>query len=307
MQPKRKPKWYDSEGQRGTRKVVLQQSNSYRTLISLVLLLGLVLLLLQQFSDTKKVAQIGQAIGLFEKDELNGDSKLDSSQSPDGTPNISLEHRRVFETLQLRADGDAAFREQSIWIFYFSRLSTEQQDLLFRFFLAPKSNVTKIEIDPLMEECSVTLKSWLDRYQENVATEQSPNANSNDGELLNQMRAWLDQWRSSEEITREVGSSFHIALDRVLLKRFLDNQNWMSKEQVVSLRSWARIRELRYALDEDWITAEQVPTVQLSQLMGGENAGYRGIPIRFQGTIASADERTGRLQSEEWNGVAYRV
>ena len=309
MQPKRKPKWYDSEGQRGTRRVVLQQSNSYRTLISLVLLLGLVLLLTQQFSDTKKVARIGQAIGLFEKDEVIDDNSLDGSPSLDRSAEISVEHRRLFENLQLRSDGDVAFREQSIWMYYFSRLTTEQQDLLFRFFLAPKSKVAKEELASLMEECSVVLTSWWDRYQDqdNVMPEQLSNAGVNDSDLIKLMRERLNEWRSNEETVREVGSSFRIALDRVLLKRFLDNQNWMSKEQIVALRSWARIRELRYALDEGWITAEQLPTIELSQLMGGENTSYRGVPLRFLGTIASADERTGRLQSEEWNGVAYRV
>lgn len=153
MQPKRKPKWYDSEGQRGTRRVVLQQSNSYRTLISLVLLLGLVLLLLQQFSDTKKVAQIGQAIGLFAKDEVSDDGSSDGSQSEGGLLEVSEESRKVFESLQLRSNGDATYREQSIWYYYFSRLTSEQQDLLFRYFLAPKSKVTKEEIDQLMEQC----------------------------------------------------------------------------------------------------------------------------------------------------------
>ena len=307
MQPKRKQKWYDSAGQRSARRVVFQQSNPARTLISLVLLLGLVLLLLQQFSDTKKVAQIGQAIGLFEKSEVAEANDTDPRASPDEKTDITFESRRVFEALQLQADGDVASLEQSIWTCFFSRLTTEQQDLLFRFFFAPKSNVTTDEIAPLMEECSMTLKSWSDRFHENITTQQSSNALANDIELLSRMRERIEQWRSAGELTREVGSSFRIALDRVLLKRFLDNQNWMSREQIVALRSWARIRELRYALEESWLTAEQIPIVELSQLMGGDNASHRGVPIRFLGSIASADERTGRLQSEEWNGVAYRV
>jgi hypothetical protein len=307
MQPKRKPKWYDSEGQRGTRRAVLQQSNSYRTLISLVLLLGLVLLLIQQFSDKKKVAEIGQAIGLFEKDEASGTRDLEADESPEGESELSQEQRNAFEDLLLRADGNAAAREQSIWTYYFSRITSEHQELLFRFFLAPKSKVTKEEIDPLMDACSVAINEWLERYQEIVPIDQPAATDVNDSEILKQMQDRLEAWRSNAEISRNLGTPFRTALDRILLKRFLDNQNWMSKEQIVALRSWARIRDLRIALDEGWINAEQLPNIELSRLMGGENANYRGVPIRFLGTIATADERTGRLQSEEWNGVAYRV
>jgi hypothetical protein len=307
MQPKRKPKWYDSEGQRGTRRAVLQQSNSYRTLISLVLLLGLVLLLIQQFSDKKKVAEIGQAIGLFEKDASSGTRNLEVNESPEGESELSQEQRNAFEDLLLRSDGNAAAREQSIWYYYFSRITSEQQELLFRFFLAPKSKLTKEEINPLIDACSVALKEWRERYQEIVAIDQPAATDASDSELLMQMRDRLEGWRSNAETSSNLGSPFRTALDQILLKRFLDNQNWMSKEQIVALRSWARIRELRNALDEGWITADQLPTIELSQLMGGENANYRGVPIRFLGTIATTDERTGRLQSEEWNGVAYRV
>ena len=309
MQPKRKPKWYDSEGQRGARRAVLQQSNSYRTLISLVLLLGLVLLLIQQFSDTKKVAQIGQAIGLFEKDEVSGSVDQNAGESLDGPLDLSQEQIKAFEALSLRADGTAASREQSIWTYYLSRLTSEQQDLLVRFFLAPKTKVPREEIDPLMAECSIALKEWLERNQEIDARDNPVDTNTNDNAVLRRMRDRVEEWRSDAELTRnlDLGSSFRIALDKVLLKRFLDNQNWMSKEQLVALRSWARIREMRNAIDEGWITAAQLPTIELSQLMGGDNANYRGVPIRFLGTVATADERTGRLQSEEWNGVAYRV
>ncbi|MFN7878202.1 MAG: hypothetical protein ACK5PB_22985 [Pirellula sp.] len=309
MQPKRKPKWYDSEGQRGTRRAVLQQSNSYRSLISLILLLGLVLLLIQQFSDKKKVAQIGQAIGLFEKDEVSGAWDPDAHESFDGLSDMSQEHKNAFEALLLRADGATASREQSIWTYYLSRLTSEQQDLLFRFFLAPKSKVTKEEIDPLMAECSVALTEWFERKQEIDTMDNPTDPGNNDAEILRQMRDRIEEWRSNTEVTQslDLGSPFRIALDKILLNRFLDNQNWMSKEQLVALRSWARVREVRNAIDEGWISAEQLPTIELSQLMGGENANYRGVPIRFLGTIASADERTGRLQSEEWNGVAYRV
>lgn len=309
MQPKRKPKWYDSEGQRSTRRAVLQQSNSYRTLISLVLLLGLVLLLIQQFSDTKKVAQIGQAIGLFEKDEVSGWVDQDARESLDGPSDLSQEQIKAFEVLSLKVDSTFALREQSIWTYYLSRLTSEQQDLLCRFFLAPKSKVPKEEIEPLIGECSLALKEWLERNQEIDAMDNPAHIDANDNEVLRRMRDRIEDWRSNAEVTRslDLGSPFRIALDKVLLKRFLDNQNWMSKEQLVALRSWARVREMRNAIDEGWITAEQLPAIELSQLMGGENAIYRGVPIRFLGTIATADERTGRLQSEEWNGVAYRV
>lgn len=306
MHPKRKSKWYDSEGQRSARRVVLHKANPSRTLISLILLLGLVLLLLQQLSDTNKVAQVGQAIGLFEPSERTNTVNSDGFTKADAANDVSPEARILFESLRLRSDKNAVSREQAIWTYCLSRMSTEQQDVMVRFFLAPKANVKPEEITPLLDDCTSALKNWMDQIQQNTS-DGTANSSDNDAEILRLMRDRLETWRTTGNATRDLGSPFRIALDRVLLKRFLDNQNWMSKEQVVALRTWARIRELRTAMEERALAADELPIVEVSQVMGSENANYRAVPLRFLGSIASVDERTGRLQSEEWNGVAYRV
>lgn len=306
MHSKRNPKWYDSEGQRSARRIVLHKSNPSRTLIGLILMLGLVILLLQQLADTEKVTKVGQAIGLFEPNELTSAGAKNSTLITDATNDLSIENRMLFESLRLRSDNDTETLEQSIWTFFLSRLATEQQDLMVRYFLAPKSSLKPEDIATPINDCALALKNWLDQIQQNRSNGIT-NSTEADGETLGVMLDRLEKWRADGSASRDLGMPFRIALDRVLLQRFLDNQNWMSKEQVVALRTWARIREMRNGLDTMALTTDDLPIIELSQLLGSENATYRAVPLRFLGSIASVDERTGRLQSEEWNGVAYRV
>lgn len=308
MHSKRNPKWYDSDGQRSARRIVIHKSNPTRTLIGLIFMLGLVILLLQQLTDTEKVTRVGQAIGLFEPNELTnaGDKNASSSSTTGAAYDLSIENRTFFESLQLRSDNDAETREQSIWTYFLSRLATEQQDLMVRYFLAPKSNLTSDDMATPLNDCTLALNNWLDQIQQNQSNGIT-NSTADDGEIISVMLARIEKWRTDDPANRDLGMPFRIALDRVLLRRFLDNQNWMSKEQVVALRTWARIREMRQGLDTMTLAADELPIIELSQLLGSENATYRAVPLRFLGSIASVDERTGRLQSEGWNGVAYRV
>lgn len=312
MPSKRTPKWYDGQGQGSSRRAVLQQSNPGRTLISLVLLLGLVLLLLQQLSDTDKVAEIGEAIGLFEKKQASDDEALGSSESSSQAVDSPSEAVQIYQSLLMRSDDSLASREQSIWTHYLSRLSPEEHALLARFWLAPKSKLESDEIAPLLEAAEQAIQGWVDRITENSSAKEPSSDETLDSTdldigALKKMLSNITQWRESQFADRDFHTAFRRALDKTLLERFLDNQNWMSKEQLVALRTWTRIRELRSAVDNEFLIPLQVPAVELSQLMGGDNDNYRGVPLRFRGTIAATDERTGRLQSEEWNGVVYRV
>ncbi len=239
MHSKRNPKWYDSDGQRSARRIVIHKSNPTRTLIGLIFMLGLVILLLQQLTDTEKVTRVGQAIGLFEPNELTnaGDKNASSSSTTGAAYDLSIENRTFFESLQLRSDNDAETREQSIWTYFLSRLATEQQDLMVRYFLAPKSNLTSDDMATPLNDCTLALNNWLDQIQQNQSNGIT-NSTADDGEIISVMLARIEKWRTDDPANRDLGMPFRIALDRVLLRRFLDNQNWMSKEQVVALRTW---------------------------------------------------------------------
>jgi hypothetical protein len=312
MPSKRTPKWYDAHSQGGSRRAVLHQSNPGRTLVSLVLLLGLVLLLLQQLSDTNKVAEIGEAIGLFEKKQASRDEASTSGESSPQAMESPSEAVQIYQSLLMRSNDDMSSREQLIWTHYLSRLSPEEHALLARFWLAPKTKLDSAEIAPLFETAEQAIQGWVDRITENRSAKQPTSDETLDStapdlEALKNILANIRQWQETQFSERDPHTAFRRALDKTLLGRFLDNQNWMSKEQLVALRTWARIRELRSAVENEFLNPLQVPAVELSQLMGGDNDNYRGVPLRFRGTIAAADERTGRLQSQEWDGVVYRV
>ncbi len=53
------------------------------------------------------------------------------------------------------------------------------------------------------------------------------------------------------------------------------------------------------------LAADELPIIELSQLLGSENATYRAVPLRFLGSIASVDERTDDCNPK--NGMVSHI
>ena len=65
MAPRRRERWYSIEGQRRNHQAAVQASHGPRRLISLVVLLVLTLIMIQQVSDPRRVARVAGAVGLL--------------------------------------------------------------------------------------------------------------------------------------------------------------------------------------------------------------------------------------------------
>lgn len=65
MAPRRRERWYSIEGQRRNHETAMQSSHGPRRLISLVVLLVLTLIMIQQVSDPRRVARVAGAVGLL--------------------------------------------------------------------------------------------------------------------------------------------------------------------------------------------------------------------------------------------------
>lgn len=65
MAPRRRERWYSIEGQRRNHQAAMQSSHGPRRLISLVVLLVLTLIMIQQVSDPRRVARVAGAVGLL--------------------------------------------------------------------------------------------------------------------------------------------------------------------------------------------------------------------------------------------------
>ena len=132
--PKR-DRWYSMDGQNRSRYQASEGSRGTRKIISLVILLGLVLILIQQTSDTQKVEQVATAIGLLpdpngvqqtdndhpaESSELQSPPRLDSprsqsprSQSPSSQSKLDREY--AFEKIALQTTNPTIDSYADIW------------------------------------------------------------------------------------------------------------------------------------------------------------------------------------------------
>jgi hypothetical protein len=65
MAPRRRERWYSLDGQRRNHRAALESAQGPRRVISLVVLLVLTLIMIQQVSDAKRVARVATSIGLL--------------------------------------------------------------------------------------------------------------------------------------------------------------------------------------------------------------------------------------------------
>ncbi|MBM3963751.1 MAG: hypothetical protein FJ308_01605 [Planctomycetes bacterium] len=70
MAPRRRERWYSIEGQRRNHESAKQSSHGPRRLISLVILLVLTLMMIQQVSDPRRVAKVAGAVGLLPNETI---------------------------------------------------------------------------------------------------------------------------------------------------------------------------------------------------------------------------------------------
>ena len=122
--PKR-DRWYSMDGQNRSRYQASENSRGTRKIISLIILLGLVLILIQQTSDPQKVGQVATAIGLLptpnseEQTDKENQAASNNLQSPprlDSLDGASLTDREyVFEKIALQTTNPTIDAFADIW------------------------------------------------------------------------------------------------------------------------------------------------------------------------------------------------
>lgn len=316
--PKR-DRWYSMDGQNRSRYQASENSRGTRKIISLIILLGLVLILIQQTSDPQKVGQVATAIGLLptpnseEQTDKENQAASNNLQSPprlDSLDGASLTDREyVFEKIALQTTNPTIDAFADIWkaVLHLIPPANLQKIARVAFSNPPSTELTPSDSIPTdfsnvvqswSEETRAQLDMWIKIETENTISLNQPTP-TGDSVLLRfttLFHKWSKPWEvpapdSSDpdlEDWRSFQRGFQLALDRALLESIEDNSPWRSNERIPFLRSWQRITVLRNALASGVTGPAQIPKVEVSQLMSLADS-LRCSPIRFLGTIARVD------------------
>ena len=328
--PKR-DRWYSMDGQSRSRYQASESSRGTRKIVSLVILLGLVVILIQQTSDTKKVEQVATAIGLLpdpkapkQSDNPTQIASNDTQSNPGlSSPKKTMQDDRelVYEKIALRTNNLTVKAYAEIWkvVLKLATPATLQKIARASFAdQAPTETASTGSIDGVQEwiaEVQTQLDKWLQIDSENSATN---NASDRflDPILLrftSLFQKWSEKWAAPafEEKVPEVEDwsffqrGFQLALDRALLEMIEDNSPWRSNERLPFLRSWQRTSVLRDALASGMTGPSQIPKVEVSQLMSVA-ASLRSSPIRFYGTIARLD-KPDSIREPGFEAIEYEI
>lgn len=297
------------DGQRRIHTAALQSNTGPRRLVSLVVLLILVLMMIKQVSDPKKVARVGGAVGLFPKENQPPYSPENSTQlaqnlSPGpavSTPppeDATHEHRELnpdIESLGLVSLDPSIQRNSQVLEHLMRNLPSDAKPNLVRqvFGIVDRTGKSPNEETQAVE----SLDNWLNESRAKLARwiNLSHSQSSGNTELID-LQSALDDWSNDRskpdlsDLPQEFQRSLKLSLDRTLLNEFSDNTPWRTNERLPLARQLIRATELGSRFDNA-IEIDAVPSIAIPQLLSQTDI-LRGRCYRLKGTIGLIDQAT---------------
>jgi hypothetical protein len=272
-------------------------------LISLVLLLILTLIAIQQVSDPKRVGRVATAIGLLPTSQTSsvpkGDDIATSSEEQSAPPQSADDQTtdaQANETLEMSLfSSDPAIERLSQMLGHLlrsapaaviSQLATQE------WF----STEAAIPTRPMDERVSQDQVEWFaDSKNQLHRWIELSDSLSEDHAALSNLRSFLESIEESmvlgTSIPRDmspVATAYRLALDRTLLNQFSDNTPWRTEDRVPLLRSTQRAIKIADAIQSGVLVPEILPAIAVPQLMGDTDV-LRGKAVRVWGRIALVD------------------
>lgn len=332
MAPKRRERWYSLDGQRRIHQSALESNSGPRRLISLIVLLILVLMMIRQVSDSKKVGRVAGAIGLLptNNSQSNPASNPATTQSANSaeslsktetstdalplqwysdveslglvSPDSTVEQRaQVIEHLMqsLSTDGKVSLVEQIFGIVDRSKSgpSTEPNPTKDAVSVGPVSNGA---IESWLVSSTASLSRWI-----GLADSQT-----NQHALLTELHSSFEAWsqnasaKSIADLPEGLQRSVRLAMDRALLSDLADNTPWKTTERLSLARLLVRASEIAKSFQEG-IYINAVPTIAVPQLLSQTDT-LRGRCYRLQGTIGRIDQPSS-MELADSKKLSYRV
>ena len=316
MSPKRRERWYSMDGQRRIHQSALQSNAGPRRLISLIVLLVLVLIMIQQVSDPKKVGKVAGAVGLLPQSLQNnatrknatlnnpatasnpsGASSVPAPQSPTDLPSKQVPDglSPAVEALGLASpDPDVERQSQVLEVLLKNLPDDVKATLADRLFgiidqRAPKSS------DPTGSDRQAGLKLWSSDAQRSILRWiDLSDSTTADHAMLTALRESLERWTQLEPLASPPESlagfqrSLQLAMDRALMSDLADNTPWKTTERLALARLLVRASDLSRQFDHA-IRIDAVPTIAIPQLLSQTDT-LRGRCFRTLGTIGRIDQ-----------------
>jgi hypothetical protein len=304
------------DGQRRIHQSALQSNAGPRRLISLIVLLVLVLIMIQQVSDPKKVGKVAGAVGLLPQSTQNnatrnnatqnhpatasnpsGASSVPAPQSPTDLPSKQVPDglSPAVEALGLASpDPDVERQSQVLEVLLKNLPDDVKATLADRLFgiidqRAPKSS------DPTGSDRQAGLKLWSSDAQRSILRWiDLSDSTAADHAMLTEVRESLDRWTQLEPLAPPPESlagfqrSLQLAMDRALMSDLADNTPWKTTERLALARLLVRASDLSRQFDTS-IRIDAVPTIAIPQLLSQTDT-LRGRCFRTLGTIGRIDQ-----------------
>jgi hypothetical protein len=311
----KRERWYSLEGQSQSRSTAYERSSGTRRIVSLIILLALVLILIRQTSDTKKVEQIATAIGLLPNPNQDPAPQSIDSTSPEPTLVLNLDNRDwIYESIALETESQEVQINRLIWETLLKRATPSTVASLAQRFFAKtvvrseedNSTAKESELQSWFTDSQILLSQWSTIESQNAETRVLDEQAKVDESPISRFIIWLN---THEELfgagvlggllndSDEMLRGLKLALDSKLLDGVFDCEPWWPKERVALVRTWQRLGLLRDLLANNQTSLSRIPKVNVPQI-ASESHSLRGRPIRLEGTIVKLD----RPQSIEKSG-----
>lgn len=300
MSPRRTDRWYSIEGQRRIHRSAMESSKGPRHLISLVVLLALTLIAMQQVSNPQRVERVARAVGLLQASSSQASSASLPSEENAGGSSEDWESisRKLFS-----ADPVIETQAQIVE----RLLDTASHDLVsgmaYDHLIASEGGLPRRNAD---EKELQEWEQWLRVSKEQVVrwTELS-DSNSPEHAALSRLWQFLDHFvEPGTELDLEFDEdraasylAFRLAMERTLLSQFSDNTPWRTSDRFPLMRATQRAVGVGQAMERGELEPETLPAIAVPQLMG-DTQSLRGRAVRIAGRINLVD-RTASLQVED--------
>lgn len=328
MVKNKRQRWYSAEGQSRIHTSALERSSGTRRLASLVILLALILILIQQTSNVKKVETVATAIGLLPNSNSATVSESESDILSGGQPSspIQLENPKRFDPLSVEqitmmTTSPSVRTNQQIWKALLRNAPVSVvRGVAHKLYgrqaieAASESAVTqRTEVKRWYADATSQLEKWAEIEAQNAA---SVVVGQSDGsetwlptfiDAFQKQNAWFMESVAREPTPLQIDffRGLSLALDEKLLEQIVDNSTWWSTDWLPLVRSWQRVGTLRELLANQVALPLHFPKIEVSQLLSAGH-DYRGRPIRFEGTIYQVDP-SASISEAGFTNLDYEV
>lgn len=319
MAPKRRERWYSLDGQRRIHESAIQGNSGPRRLISLVFLLVLVTLLIQQVSDPKKVGRVAGAVGLLPPENADADNPVQASESAqqqqqanpaDPTDLVGqAEINLAAEQLGLVSSDPSVELSAQVLEQLMKNLPEDVKSKLVEraFQIVDRTKQTA----PLESDSADSIRQWLASSLHKLTRwiDLADSKSSEHASLLELQGTFQGLGnRGSEapltDLPIGLQRGMELSLDRTLLADLSDNTPWRTTERLALARLLVRAAELSKLFGQT-IEIDAVPSIAIPQLLSQTDT-LRGRCYRVQGTIGLI-EPTSSMELADSRKLSYSV